>query len=1163
MSVTFDDAERAFASYGGNSYGGMPTSTTSAAVSESSYFNSRAEAAAALLRKTWHSSGAKHFAAGGLTVHVNDVVLARGVAPTLPKPLRMEVALLGETVHSFSVDVDPGAGQDPSKKDKVRLGQVICYEVEPQTLADQLVALPRCEFRLYAPREASHVASKVRVNGGQATSGGHGMKTQEELIGMAEHDLAGQSEDLVNVPLRLERVASWLVGKGASEQHDASESLGELVVSVVAERSTGDSSQLRAEGGSGIYGSASGYGSGYGALDSASRENAYTKEPKIPSTPGVVRNKLPMHYEGASAYRALPSPAYSRPGSAKGSRAGSVLGFGSSSVRGAGSVVSASGLTGASGKSSSAARKGFTETPVGFQYKSIPTRYLTPQGYQPPDDDAMSEGGRSFGGASSAAPSQLTARSLATATAKKGGAIDSHVLAEGFWSQWRTRQVGDLAPGKVAVVVECRYDQGGMSTRHNGEEYERYVEKVKVAVRNAFGESALAEQGTENDDYGRKKKEDDTSLATCIIVPENRGSFAGSRAFANWQTAHGARLGAFEVGICYHQSGFGIVSELVHSKLISKKWPSSRKLEAALKSLRRSIILRPLLVMDNGSEVPVTPIPPNLFIRMGSSSAIDGKRIKAEIRSVGPMPGGPRTLAGTFATEPGGEAEAAEARRRIAEFMETHEVVFNGAGEDLTNVAQSWSVKHTKPLRARKNTETIRGVAAILRQYPDLKCEVHGETGKARSAPPKLASHLRISDPVKDVAKAMDVLAQKRAEACLDALVAEGIPEEQLFLTYKGMGGQSHADFVPTATTGSKGTSKVASSTSSREKGEEASAFAFKLMKGSDDDCYICLDDTENSMYEPFAEPLSNLLLGTTEIGEGVLDVPVRLTPKAASFEMQIEFMKRGTGTLASQASVLLRTTGSRASTCDLPHGEFEVSATNGRYILKWSGHAEAIELVQGGEHQRCDVWPGRKGVQGKRGKDGRDALPTWRIQYDPNAKVDAQRVAAAQAQTAAAEEAQARNAQKQAERLAMERQMQEQAEQSRFAEQQRMEMEAERNRRAAEYEQRQYAEQQQREEQQRREAEAQRYRQQPAQRYDDDYQMNYGSSYTDPPRQPLQQQRAQPPAQKKTTFSPQQRVQQRAPAPAPPPAKKPVVKSSSDEDDYGFEAFGDDGLDF
>ena len=117
------------------------------------YYTSRAEAAALLLRRTRHSSGAKHFGAGGITIHATDLVLSSGlISNTLPNPLRMDIVLLGHTVHSFNVDLRGARREGEMGPDVLRLGQVVNYEVPPEELADQLAALPRLEFRLYAQR---------------------------------------------------------------------------------------------------------------------------------------------------------------------------------------------------------------------------------------------------------------------------------------------------------------------------------------------------------------------------------------------------------------------------------------------------------------------------------------------------------------------------------------------------------------------------------------------------------------------------------------------------------------------------------------------------------------------------------------------------------------------------------------------------------------------------------------------------------------------------------------------------------------------------------------------------------------------------------------------------------------------------------------------------
>jgi len=114
----------------------------------------------------------------------------------------------------------------------------------------------------------------------------------------------------------------------------------------------------------------------------------------------------------------------------------------------------------------------------------------------------------------------------------------------------------------------------------------------------------------------------------------------------------------------------------------------------------------------------------------------------------------------------------------------------------LPRVEQAWAIEHLEEGAKRHNRNTIRGIANILKDYPGLRCTVHGETGRANSVPLRLADHLRLH-PTADLHQCMEVLARRRAEACLEALVAEGVPREQLLISSKGMGGQAKVDFIP------------------------------------------------------------------------------------------------------------------------------------------------------------------------------------------------------------------------------------------------------------------------------------------------------------------------------------------------------------------------------
>ena len=144
------------------------------------------------------------------------------------------------------------------------------------------------------------------------------------------------------------------------------------------------------------------------------------------------------------------------------------------------------------------------------------------------------------------------------------------------------------------------------------------------------------------------------------------------------------------------------------------------------------------------------------------------------------------------------QRQAREAEKRLKLFLETRTVEFNGAGEnDLPSVSQAWDMNHLDREQQRVNKETLRGIASILKDYRSIRCEVHGETGAAHSAPRLLARFLQLHHE-HDVKSCMDALARARAQACCNALISMGVPPQQLFLTFTGMGGRVAVDFKPT-----------------------------------------------------------------------------------------------------------------------------------------------------------------------------------------------------------------------------------------------------------------------------------------------------------------------------------------------------------------------------
>ena len=141
--------------------------------------------------------------------------------------------------------------------------------------------------------------------------------------------------------------------------------------------------------------------------------------------------------------------------------------------------------------------------------------------------------------------------------------------------------------------------------------------------------------------------------------------------------------------------------------------------------------------------------------------------------------------------------DAAEVHRRIKDFMQSNDVVFDGAGDtELAHLPQAWDIKHSDANRRKRNMDTLAGIASILKEYPGIRCTVHGETGHARAAPPRLADYLGLH-PTRDVQRCMDWLAEARAHSCSLALEELGVAKELLDVTFHGRAGHLAVDFIP------------------------------------------------------------------------------------------------------------------------------------------------------------------------------------------------------------------------------------------------------------------------------------------------------------------------------------------------------------------------------
>jgi len=151
------------------------------------------------------------------------------------------------------------------------------------------------------------------------------------------------------------------------------------------------------------------------------------------------------------------------------------------------------------------------------------------------------------------------------------------------------------------------------------------------------------------------------------------------------------------------------------------------------------------------------------------------------------------------------EHQASSAAAAVATFLQAEEyrVVFNGASEDATKsssrgLAQSWSIEHLNQEKQLRNLATLEGIASIMLRHPEASLEVHGQTTYPEEgrADEDLAALFKLR-ATEDCNAVMDLLAKKRATACLEHLVSLGVPRRNLYLTYRGGQGHSRVDFRP------------------------------------------------------------------------------------------------------------------------------------------------------------------------------------------------------------------------------------------------------------------------------------------------------------------------------------------------------------------------------
>ena len=75
----------------------------------------------------------------------------------------------------------------------------------------------------------------------------------------------------------------------------------------------------------------------------------------------------------------------------------------------------------------------------------------------------------------------------------------------------------------------------------------------------------------------------------------------------------------------------------------------------------------------------------------------------------------------------------AAALERVQELLKGNAIQFDGAGNKATQaspigVPQAWSLDSLDAVKKGKNAATLDQLAAILKEYPELYCNLHGST---------------------------------------------------------------------------------------------------------------------------------------------------------------------------------------------------------------------------------------------------------------------------------------------------------------------------------------------------------------------------------------------------------------------------------------------------
>ena len=132
--------------------------------------------------------------------------------------------------------------------------------------------------------------------------------------------------------------------------------------------------------------------------------------------------------------------------------------------------------------------------------------------------------------------------------------------------------MGQENPNKKKEPATPTYHMAQMTTKHKGEKYAEYLQQVRGVVRAELG-----------------------STCEVLVVPGEQDTLvwrarhdSADKFRPGWRTPRMARLGAFELQLVWCEGGH-VVSELLHSKLGTLRWPSMSRLAASLQRIRKHV----------------------------------------------------------------------------------------------------------------------------------------------------------------------------------------------------------------------------------------------------------------------------------------------------------------------------------------------------------------------------------------------------------------------------------------------------------------------------------------------------------------------------------------------------------------------------------------------